>query len=231
MMVIDPGGPTSAAARLLAPVFAAGAFVAGALAGPTGSCAVGLRLLICLCLVKDAAVEQQVTLLGSHLLFASRPDFLGNPASFKLSPRIRFITTAPVLDGATALCELGAAARRIVVGHLSQCWQSDKRNSDGEHCSVHGVNSSLAHVAGPHSSGITNVPRTSVRLGVTHSGSYRPTQLRPPNPVASRTVHSCPEDQHRGPHGPESMRFTHESGFDAQSSQVLFPTAAATQPA
>src|SRR3954467_136172 len=108
-----------------------------------------------LCLVKDAAVEQQVTLLGSHLLFASRPDFLRNPASFKLSPCIRFITTAPVLDGATALCKLGATARRIVVGHLSQCWQSDKRNSDGEHCPVHGVNSSMAHVAeGSHSSGL-----------------------------------------------------------------------------
>jgi len=32
-------------------------------------------------------------LLRPHLLCASRPDFLGNPASFKLSPCIRFIAT------------------------------------------------------------------------------------------------------------------------------------------
>jgi hypothetical protein len=91
----------------------------------------------CLRLVEDAAKEPQVALLVSHLLVASRPDFLGNTASFELSPRIRFIATAFILDGLAALCEFGAATRRVIVRHLCQGRHSNARGSDSEKRSDH----------------------------------------------------------------------------------------------
>src|SRR4051794_19931068 len=94
-------------------------------------------IAICLCFGKDTAVEQQIALLRPHLLSASRPNFLGNPASFKLSPCIRFIATALILDGVAALRDFGATARRIVYGHLSECRNNSERGSDHEKCSDH----------------------------------------------------------------------------------------------
>src|SRR3954454_3107364 len=102
-------------------------------------------IAFCLCLVKDAAVEQQVALIGSHLLLASRPDLLGNPVSSKLPPRICLIATALLLGSAVAPCGFGAAARCIVAGHLRQCRQGNERGSDHEKRSDHRDNSLMGY--------------------------------------------------------------------------------------
>jgi hypothetical protein len=96
-----------------------------------------------LCLVQGAAIEKHIALLGSHLLVTRRQDVRRNRVSFKLSPRIRFIATALILDDAVVLREFGAVAGRIIVRRLSECRHGGEGDGDREHRSVHSGNSFL----------------------------------------------------------------------------------------